>query len=270
MSKELSLDLRPGEIKRFKASTAANPDSKIFVNLKITRFTRLLVMSELFRNKNMRHSVDYNKISFNTTVNAYKLEDATYIGTVGSTITDVSMDIYYIQESVEDENQLGVNIGYFVAFPTLLLIPDVTPLATKLVELDAVVFGISENLPIMRSSTVELTHSKPVKAYLKNVDFIAPNKIANKLIIFPGLNEDSLYTVTEVYVTAGQCNGDNTQPSQYLDLGPIGALIAGFDPLVGIDLEIANIRQTTHNAYAFSESEKVNMKTGNLCIPLNF
>jgi hypothetical protein len=270
MSKEPKLELKQNVVKKFKASTASNPTNKIFINLKLTRFTRLLVMSELFRNKNMRHSVDYNKINFNTEVNAYKLDDATYIGTVGSTITDMSMDIYYIQEVVEDENQLGVNIGYFVAFPTLLLIPNVQPVNTKVVELEAIVFGVEENMPIMRSTSLEIPTGKSVYAYLKNITLTAPNKIANKLITFPGLDEDSPYTVTEVYTIGGQCNGDKTQPNQYLDLGPINTLITGFDPVAGINIDISNIKQTTHKSYAYGESEKVNMKLGNLCIPLNF
>lgn len=270
MSKEPTLELKHGDVKKFKASTTANPNNKIFIDLKINRFTRLLVISNLFKNKNIRHNVDYNKINFTTESTAYKLDDATYIGTVGSTITDVSMDIYYVTEVVDD-NGVNVNIGYFIAFPTLLVIPDVTTLATRKIELDAVVFGIEEDLPIMKSSSLEIPYQKSVKAYLKNINFTAPVKIGNKLITFPGLDEDSLYNTTEVYTTTlGQCNGDSIQPNQYLDLGTISALVTGFDPLVGINIDIAGIKQTTHNTYAYSMSERVNMKSGSLCIPLNF
>ena len=270
MSKEPTLELKYGDVKKFKASTTANPNNKIFIDLKINRFTRLLVISNLFKNKNIRHNVDYNKINFTTESTAYKLDDATYIGTVGSTITDVSMDIYYVTEVVDD-NGVNVNIGYFIAFPTLLVIPDVTTLATRKIELDAVVFGIEEDLPIMKSSSLEIPYQKSVKAYLKNISFTAPVKIGNKLITFPGLDEDSLYNTTEVYTTTlGQCNGDTIQPNQYLDLGTISALVTGFDPLVGINIDIAGIKQTTHNTYAYSMSERVNMKSGSLCIPLNF
>lgn len=270
MSKEPKLELKQNEVKKFTASTTANPTHKIFVNLKLTRFTRLLVMSGLFKNKNMRHSVDYNKIDFVVNANTYKLDNATYIGTVGSTITDVSMDLYYVQEAVLDASQVSVNIGYFIAFPTLLLVPDVVPVNTKILELDAVVFGIEEDMPIMRSTTLEIPHGKSVNAYLKNITFTAPNKIANKLVTFPGLDEDTPYTVTEIYTTDGQCNGDKTQPNQYLDLGAINSFITGFNPLVGINIDIATIKQTTYNSFAYSKSEKVNMKTGSLCIPLNF
>lgn len=269
MSKEPTLELKHGDVKKFKAATTANPNNKIFIDLKINRFTRLLVISNLFKNKNIRHNVDYNKINFTTESTAYKLDDATYIGTVGSTITDVSMDIYYITEVVDD-NDVNVNIGYFVAFPTLLVIPDVTTLATRKIELDAVVFGIEEDLPIMKSSSLEIPYQKSVKAYLKNISFTAPVKIGNKLIIFPGLDDDSLYNETEVYNPNGQCNSDTVQPNQYLDLGSISAFVTGFDPLVGINIDIAGIKQTTHNTYAYSMSERVNMKSGSLCIPLNF
>ncbi len=269
MSKEPTLELKHGDVKKFKAATTANPNNKIFIDLKINRFTRLLVISNLFKNKNIRHNVDYNKINFTTESTAYKLDDATYIGTVGSTITDVSMDIYYITEVVDD-NGVNINIGYFVAFPTLLVIPDVTTLATRKIELDAVVFGIEEDLPIMKSSSLEIPYQKSVKAYLKNITFTAPVKIGNKLIIFPGLDDDSLYNETEVYNPNGQCNSDTVQPNQYLDLGDISALVTGFDPLVGINIDIAGIKQTTHNTYAYSMSERVNMKSGSLCIPLNF
>ena len=270
MSKEPILELKYNEVKRFKASTTANPSNKIFVNLKISRFTRLLVMSGLYKNKNLRHSVEYNKINFASELNSYKLDDATYIGTVGSTITDISMDIYYVQEAVLDANSVSVNIGYFISFPTLLLIPDVTAVSTRVVELDAVVFGVNEDGPIMRSSTNEIPYGKSVTAYLKNINCNTLNKIDNKLISFPGLNDDSLYTVTEIYVIGGQCDGDMTPAGQYLDLGPINALISGFNSGVGIDVSIATIRQTTYNSYAYSTSDMVNMKSGSLCIPLNF
>ena len=65
MSKEPILEIKQNEIKRLKASTVANPTNTIFVNLKITRYTRLIVMTDLFKNKNVRHSVDFNKINFN-------------------------------------------------------------------------------------------------------------------------------------------------------------------------------------------------------------
>lgn len=270
MSKEPILEIKQNEIKRLKASTVANPTNTIFVNLKITRYTRLIVMTDLFKNKNVRHSVDFNKINFNTDTHIYKLDDATYIGTVGSTLTDVSMDIYYIQEVVKDENLADTNIGYFVAFPTLLMIPDVVAATTRVIELQATVFGIDEDFPMMRSSVLEIPNQKNTIAYLKNINMITPTKLGNKLITFPGVEDDTLYTTTEIYVTNGQCNGDNTAPSQYIDLGTIDALVDGFDPLVGIDISVSTIKQTTHNAYAYSECEKVNMKSGSLCIPLNF
>lgn len=270
MSKEPILEIKQNEIKRLKASTVANPTNTIFVNLKITRYTRLIVMTDLFKNKNVRHSVDFNKINFNTDTHIYKLDDATYIGTVGSTLTDVSMDIYYIQEVVKDENLVDTNIGYFVAFPTLLMIPDVISSNTRVIELQATIFGVDEDFPLMRSSALEIPEQKSTIAYLKNVNMNTPTKLGNKLITFPGLDDDSLYTVTEIYVTNGQCNGDGITPNQYIDLGTIDTLVDGFDPLIGIDINVATIKQTTHNSYAYSKSERVNMKSGSLCIPLNF
>lgn len=271
MSKEPIVELNRNDVKHFKASNALRPTEKIFVKLTIKRFARMLVMSNLFKNKNLRHNIDFNKINFTTENTAYKLDTGTYIGTVGSTLTDMSMDIYYVTEVVV-ENNVNVNIGYFIAFPTLLLLPDVSSQDTRVIDLDAVVFGINDNEPIMRSSSLEIPTNKPINAYLKNTTLIAPNKVGNKLITFPGLDEDSLFDQTELYTSngIGQCNGDNIQPNQYIDLGPIANLISGFDPLVGIHLHIATIRQTTHNLYAYSESELVNIRSGSLCIPLNF
>lgn len=269
MSKEPILEVTGDVIKKFKASNVANPTDKIFVNITIKRFTRLLVLSGLFSNKSMRHNIDFYKTNFNTNTQYYKLDDATYIGTVGSTITDVSMDIYYVTEPVL-ENGVSVNIGYFIAFPTLLLIPKVGTISTRLFELQATIFGIDDDRPIMRSSTIEIPDNNYVKAYLKNVNITTPNKLSTKLITLPGLDEDSLYNTTEVYTASGQNNGDGIQPNQYIELGDITTLITGFNSTTGIDMHISTIRQTTHNAYAYGESERVNIKSGTLCIPLNF
>lgn len=271
MSKEVILPLNYGDVKKFKASTSGNPTNKLFVNLKIKRFTRLLVMSNLFKNKNIRHNTDYSKINFSNETTAYQLEDAMYIGTVGSSITDVSMDIYYVTEVVEDSNNVGVDIGYFIAFPTLLMIPDVTPISTRVIELDATVFGVYDNEPILRSTSVEIPTNKSVSAYMKNITLHIPNKLGNKLIAFPGLDDDSIFNSTEVYCgSLGQFNGDNIQPNQYIDLGPISELVSNFDVNEGVNLSISGIKQTTYNQYAYDVSSLVNIKSGSLCIPLNF
>ena len=265
MSKEPTIVLKHGDVKKFTASNLADPANKIIVNLTIKKYTRLMIMSGLFRNKNIRLSVDYNKIDFNTDNNYYKLDNATYIGTVGSMITDMSMDIYYVTELVGTDN-----IGYFIIFPTLLLIPNVIEQSTRKFELDAIVAGVADNQPIMRSTALEIPTGGSVTAYLKNVTFLAPTKIAGKLITFPGLDEDSLFTTTEVYHTTGQFNGDDILPNQYMDFGDISGIISGFNATTGINIDIATIKQTAYNKYAYSESSSSTVKGGILCIPLNF
>lgn len=261
--------LTKNEIIRKTASNLANPDEKILVNLKICRYTRLLVMSDLFKNKNVRLELDFNKMDFITNNTAYKLDDATYIGTVGSTITDISMDIYYNTKTVE-ENGSDVTYGYFIAFPTLFILPDVTTKSPRVLDLEAVVFGVIDNGNNMNSSTVELSRDESVGLYLKNTNINTPNKLTNKLISFPGIDDDSLYTVIEVYNSTGQCNGDNIQPSQYISLGALNQLINEFNTDTGIDLHIGSITQSSFNLYSISKSVDSNVKSGTLCIPLNF
>lgn len=257
--------LTKNEVIRLTASNLANPDNKIIVNLKVTRFTRLLIMSDLFKNKNVRLEIDFDKMDFNTHNTAYKLDSGVYIGTVGSTITDISMDIYYLIK--EEDN---VEYGYFVAFPTLFMLPDVTTKSPRVLDLDVVVFGVLDNGNNMNSSTVELSRDDSVELYLKNITINTPNKLTNKLISFPGIDDDSLYNVTEIYNSTGQYNGENIQPTQYISLGILNQLIDGFDNNEGIDLQIGSIIQYNHNLFTISKPIDSNVKSGTLCIPLNF
>lgn len=262
--------LKKNEIIRLKASNLANPTAKLLVNLKLTRYTRLLVMSNLFGNKSVRYNLDFSKMDFPSHTTAYKIEDADYIGTVGSTITDISMDIYYVNKTV-DENGTNVNYGFFVAFPTLFLLPDIDIGTTRSVDLDAVVFGVEDGSTVkMTGSVVEIGEKDELTLYLKNQTLLTPNKLSNKLITFPGIDSDSLYNTTEVYTTPGQCNGDDVQPTQYISLGTMTDLFSGYDPLVGLKLHIGTIDQVFHNQYKISKAIEGTIKNGTLCIPLNF
>lgn len=270
-------DVVPVTLNKLLSFTASNNvnDLKATVRVSLTRYTRLMIMPNLFTKKSERLYIDHNKTHFinDGDTKHYQLDGAQYLGTAASLVTDVLMDIYLVPITYDNplDNNTTVTKQLFIAFPTLLLLPDANTGIISNVEVNATVFGIEDVGMDLNGSTGTLRSDGDYAYINENVVINTPAKLKTTVMAINGLGSDALFSTIERYNTdtGGQTNCDGFHTTQFIVLGNIEEIVADY-PVDGMVWQLSTIAQSGYNQYVFSKPMYHRLKAGTICIPLNF
>lgn len=248
------------------------------VTININNFTRLMVLPDSLIGGNNRHEVSHPKIDFTTETTKFKLDGQTYIGTVRSLCSDAILDIYLINHT-GTKNGVDYTETFFIAFPSLALLPDSDSgaLPDRYI-VDGVVFGITDDYSDTSSSYNEIGDRKVLNTYLpEDLPIQTPDILKVSTLSLIGLSEDSMFNAIETVTSVGQINSDKALPSQVILLGDYTDLFADYiaaQELItaptGLPFNVSHIENRTFTKFTYGKQMKRTITKGMLAIPLNF
>lgn len=270
-------DVVPVPLNKVLTFTASNNvnELKATVRVSLTRYTRLMLMPDLFGKKTERLTVEHHKTHFinDGDTKHYQLDNAQYVGTAASLASDMLMDIYLVPISYANplKNNEVLTKQLFIAFPTLLLLPDANTGIVSNVEVNATVFGIEDAGLDLNGSTGSLRSDNDYAYIDEDVVITTPASLKTTAIAINGLGSDALFSTVEIYNTNnnGQTNSDGFHVTQFIVLGKVEELVVNY-PVDGMDFYLATIAQSGYNQYVFTKPLPRRLKAGTICIPLNF
>lgn len=235
--------------------------NKIVIN--ITGVIRPTILPDLYVNRTQRVKMPFPKVDFATEANKFKLTDHTYIGTVGSIVTDKLCDVYAITE--------GDDL-YFIVFPSLLFLGDSDSFDGVVTynELPAMAFGLTNTKGTHTSgyTAIDSKNTNDFIATLSSTLTVAtPSKLHMTTLSLYGATESAFFGMATVYVEGGELGANGLEASQWLLLGDISDLITDI-PADGLSMQTATLHPESFMKVDMVRTNRA-IKKGMLAIPLN-